>query len=297
MDPKRKDFSIYSNADIITPNFKELLQATNFPEDSENSDELVEKLSKAIARKYSFSNVITTRSSKGMAVISKNKSVNLSSEAKEVFDVSGAGDTVVAYLSVELSKGKNIIDASKIANSAAGVAVGKFGTASVKRQEIKKNFEVVDKVSSLKEAKKLLKDFDDKIIGFTNGCFDLVHRGHIEFLKQARSQCDILILGLNSDSSVQKLKGKNRPIVPQNERAIILENLNFVDLIIIFYELTPIKLIEGLKPDIIFKGKDYKINEVIGSELIRKWNGKVKLVPLIKGNSTSNIVKRIKDGS
>ena len=297
MDPKRKDFSIYSNADIITPNFKELLQATNFPEDSENSDELVEKLSKAIARKYSFSNVITTRSSKGMAVISKNKSVNLSSEAKEVFDVSGAGDTVVAYLSVELSKGKNIIDASKIANSAAGVAVGKFGTASVKRQEIKKNFKVVNKVSSLKEAKKLLKDFDDKIIGFTNGCFDLVHRGHIEFLKQARSQCDILILGLNSDSSVQKLKGKNRPIVPQNERAIILENLNFVDLIIIFYELTPIKLIEGLKPDIIFKGKDYKINEVIGSELIRKWNGKVKLVPLIRGNSTSNIVKRIKDGS
>ena len=273
------------------------MQATNFPEDSENSDELVEKLSKAIARKYSFSNVITTRSSKGMAVISKNKSVNLSSEAKEVFDVSGAGDTVVAYLSVELSKGKNIIDASKIANSAAGVAVGKFGTASVKRQEIKKNFEVVNKVSSLKEAKKLLKDFDDKIIGFTNGCFDLVHRGHIEFLKQARSQCDILILGLNSDSSVQKLKGKNRPIVPQNERAIILENLNFVDLIIIFYELTPIKLIEGLKPDIIFKGKDYKINEVIGSELIRKWNGKVKLVPLIRGNSTSNIVKRIKDGS
>ena len=148
------------------------MQATNFPEDSENSDELVEKLSKAIARKYSFSNVITTRSSKGMAVISKNKSVNLSSEAKEVFDVSGAGDTVVAYLSVELSQGKNIIDASKIANSAAGVAVGKFGTASVKRQEIK-NFEVADKVSSLKEAKNLLKDFDDKIIGFTNGCFDL----------------------------------------------------------------------------------------------------------------------------
>ena len=156
---------------------------------------------------------------------------------------------------------------------------------------------MANKVSSLKEAKKLLKDFDDKIIGFTNGCFDLVHRGHIEFLKQARSQCDILILGLNSDSSVQKLKGKNRPIVPQNERAIILENLNFVDLIIIFYELTPIKLIEGLKPDIIFKGKDYEINEVIGSELIKKWNGKVKLVPLIKGNSTSNIVKRIKDGS
>ncbi|MAZ07687.1 MAG: D-glycero-beta-D-manno-heptose-7-phosphate kinase [Rickettsiales bacterium] len=297
VDPKRKDFSIYSNADIITPNFKELLQATNFPEDSENSDKLVEKLSKTIARKYSFSNVITTRSSKGMTVMSKNKSVNLSSEAKEVFDVSGAGDTVVAYLSVELSRGKKIIHAAKIANSAASVAVGKFGTASVKRQEIKKKFEVEDKVSSLIKAKQLLKDFDDKIIGFTNGCFDLVHTGHIEFLKQARSQCDILILGLNSDSSVQKLKGKNRPIVPQNERATILENLNFVDLIIIFYELTPIKLIESLKPDIIFKGKDYKISDVVGSESIKKWNGKVKLVPLIKGNSTSNIVKRIKDGS
>ena len=296
IDPKRKDFSIYSYADVITPNFKELLQATDFSESSENSDKIVEKLSKTVARKYSFSNVITTRSSKGMTVMSKNKCINLSSEAKEVFDVSGAGDTVVAYLSVELSRGKKIIDAAKIANSAAGIAVGKFGTASVKRQEIRKKFEVVDKVSTFLEAKKMLREHDHKIIGFTNGCFDLVHTGHIEFLKQARSECDFLILGLNSDSSVKKLKGKNRPIVSQQERAMILENFNFVDLIIIFHELTPIKLVDGLKPDIIFKGKDYKIKDVVGSESVKKWNGKVKLIPLIKGNSTSNIIKRIKNG-
>ena len=214
---------------------------------------MVENLSKQMIRKYSFSNIITTRSSKGMTIISKGRQViNLSSEAKEAFDVSGAGDTVVAYLAVELAKGK-IIEAAKIANTAAGIAVGKFGTASVKRNELRKK-EPAGKILNF-EALNHLKEIGDKKVGFTNGCFDLFHKGHLEFLRKARLGCDFLVLGLNSDSSIKKLKGPYRPIMSQDERAIILANLPFIDLIIIFNDKTPINLIKSIKPMILLRGR------------------------------------------
>ena len=295
VDPKRQDFSFYSNADIITPNFKELLSANNIKGSIEDTDQIILDYSKKLIKRYSFNSVLTTRSSKGITLVEKRAVHNFSSKAKEVFDVSGAGDTVVAYLAASLISGKELVESAKIANKAAGIAVGKFGTASVKINEVfdeKKN----SKILSLTQAKRFLKKKELKV-GFTNGCFDLIHRGHIEFLKKARSQCELLIVGLNTDFSVSTLKGPSRPIIPENERAIHLSNFSFVDIIILFNDKTPINLIKQLKPNFLFKGRDYDREDVVGGKEISKWGGKIKLLDLIKGKSTTKIVERIKNGT
>ena len=295
VDPKRQDFSFYSNADIITPNFKELLSANNITGSIEDTNQIILDYSKKLIKRYSFNSVLTTRSSKGITLVEKRAVHNFSSKAKEVFDVSGAGDTVVAYLAASLISGKELVESAKIANKAAGIAVGKFGTASVKINEVfdeKKN----SKILSLTQAKRFLKKKELKV-GFTNGCFDLIHRGHIEFLKKARSQCELLIVGLNTDFSVSTLKGPSRPIIPENERAIHLSNFSFVDIIILFNDKTPINLIKQLKPNFLFKGRDYEREDVVGGKEISKWGGKIKLLDLIKGKSTTKIVERIKNGT
>ena len=296
VDPKREDFGIYENSTIITPNFKELLLASGNKLNSEDSDHLVNKLSMQIIKDFNFSAVVTTRSSKGMTVFEKNKKLNLSSEAKEVFDVSGAGDTVVAYLAVELAKGENLSRAARVSNQAAGVAVGKFGTATVSKEEIIKKGGTEQKLFKLNNAIKHLDlHFRGKKIGFTNGCFDLIHQGHLEYLKKAKSKCDFLVLGVNTDASVKKIKGHKRPILNLLERVSILASFNFVDMIISFNDKTPIKLIKKIRPEIIFKGSDYKLKEVVGHKEVSSWGGKVELVKYLKGKSTSNILKRIKE--
>ena len=299
VDPKKKDFSSYAGATFITPNLKELKKATNASGIStkSNEDSLVLKLSKQIIKKFNFEAVITTRSSNGISVLTDTGSFfNLPSEAKEVFDVSGAGDTVLAYLSSSISKGESLESSIKISNLAAGLAVAKFGTSIVTIDEI-------DKIKQIKNNKnvtnqnisKILKNYDgDKIIGFTNGCFDLLHTGHISYLKSAKQKCDILILGLNSDKSIKKLKGKSRPIVEQKDRVEILSSISFVDKIIIFDEVTPIKLIKKIKPNIIFKGKDYKKKDVVGFHESKKWNGRVILIDFIRNKSTTKLIERIK---
>ena len=240
IDPKKKDFSIYSGATFITPNLKELKKATNTQQNNTKINErnLVAKLSKQLINKFNFQAVITTRSSEGISVVDcKNRFFNLPSEAKEVFDVSGAGDTVLAYLSSSISKGENLESSVRIANFAAGVAVGKFGTAAVNLDEIKnlKNIKLI----SYENIDKILLSYDKKkVIGFTNGCFDLLHAGHISYLKRAKKKCDTLILGLNSDKSIKKLKGKGRPIVEQKDRVEILSSFPFVDKIVVFDEMT-----------------------------------------------------------
>jgi len=299
VDPKKKDFSVYAGATFITPNFKELKSAVNtFDINSKsNDDNLVIKLSKQIINKFKFKAVITTRSADGISVVTDVGSFfHLPSEAKEVFDVSGAGDTALAYLSTYISKGKSLELSVKISNIAAGLAVGKFGTSVVSIGE-------VDDIKQLKNIKvvtnqnlsKALKDYDSKkIIGFTNGCFDLLHTGHISYLKSAKQKCDILILGLNSDESIRKLKGKNRPIVEQKDRVEILSSFPFIDKIVVFDEVTPIKLIKRIKPNIIFKGKDYKKQDVVGFRESKKWQGRVILIDFIKNKSTTNLIERIK---
>ena len=299
VDPKKKDFSVYAGATFITPNLKELKSAVNtFDINSKsNDDSLVIKLSKQIINKFKFKAVITTRSSDGISVVTDAGSFfHLPSEAKEVFDVSGAGDTVLAYLSASISEGKSLESAVKISNIAAGLAVGKFGTSVVSIGEVDNTKQIKNiKVMTNQNLSKVLKDYDsNKIIGFTNGCFDLLHTGHISYLKSAKQMCDILILGLNSDESIRKLKGKNRPIVEQKDRVEILSSFPFIDKIVVFDEVTPIKLIKRIKPNIIFKGKDYKKQDVVGFRESKKWQGRVILIDFIKNKSTTNLIERIK---
>ena len=299
VDPKKKDFSVYAGATFITPNLKELKAATNTLGISTKSNEngLVLKLSKKIINKFDFKAVITTRSSNGISVVTDVGSFfHLPSEAKEVFDVSGAGDTVLAYLSSSISKGESLESSIKISNVAAGLAVAKFGTSVVSIDEIENTKQIKNnKVVTHQDISKILRDYDgEKIIGFTNGCFDLLHTGHISYLKSAKQKCDLLILGLNSDESIKKLKGKNRPIVEQKDRVEILSSFPFVDKIVVFEEATPIKLIKKIKPNVIFKGKDYKKKDVVGFYESKKWRGKVILIDFVENKSTTNLIERIK---
>ena len=299
VDPKKKDFSVYAGATFITPNLKELKAATNTLGISTKSNEnsLVLKLSKKIINKFDFKAVITTRSSNGISVVTDVGSFfHLPSEAKEVFDVSGAGDTVLAYLSSSISKGESLESSIKISNVAAGLAVAKFGTSVVSIDEIENTKQIKNnKVVTHQDISKILRDYDgEKIIGFTNGCFDLLHTGHISYLKSAKQKCDLLILGLNSDESIKKLKGKNRPIVEQKDRVEILSSFPFVDKIVVFEEATPIKLIKKIKPNVIFKGKDYKKKDVVGFYESKKWQGKVILIDFVENKSTTNLIERIK---
>ncbi|MEE2694802.1 MAG: D-glycero-beta-D-manno-heptose-7-phosphate kinase [Pseudomonadota bacterium] len=297
VDPKKDNFAVYKGASIITPNFKELLEASDFRDEKKVNDKsmLVVKLSKKLIKDFGFDAVITTRSADGISVVnSTNRNLHLPSKAKEVFDVSGAGDTVIAYIATGLSKEQTLFNATEIANDAAGIAVGKFGTTVVNTSElVEANKE--NKICSLEEiSSEIKKDFNKKI-GFTNGCFDLIHQGHIFYLKEARKRCDFLILALNSDSSIRRLKGKDRPIINQKDRSEVLQNFNFVDRIVIFNEKTPIDLIKKIKPNFIFKGDDYLVKEVVGHKEIKEWGGKVILIKCVKGKSTSNIIRKIQN--
>lgn len=297
VDPKKSNFSPYKGATIITPNYKELIEASNYEEINKTDEDskIVIKLSKSLLKKFNFDAVVTTRSFDGISIVDKKyKHIHLPSKAQEVYDVSGAGDTVIAYIASGLAKGRSLFNATEIANDAAGIAVGKFGTTVVNENDLLNANQNV-KICSLEEIYSDLKKIRGKIIGFTNGCFDLIHQGHIFYLKEARKHCDFLILGLNSDTSIKKIKGKDRPILNQSERSEVLKNFNFIDRILIFNEVTPIKLIKKIRPNIIFKGDDYSINDVVGSEEVKKWGGQVILVKCVKGKSTSNIIRRIKN--
>ena len=296
VDPKDRDFSIYANANVITPNQKELFEATE--PDLNVNDYSVDKLSKKIIKQYGFDTVITTRSSDGISVVNKNtKILHLPSRAKEVFDVSGAGDTVVSYIASGIVRKLSLTDSVKEANEAAGVAVGRFGTTRVFREEIENRINKNSKICKLNELIEQIKVNKYKRIGFTNGCFDLIHQGHIDYLKQSSEKCDFFILALNSDSSVRKIKGFSRPIVDQIERSEILAHYDFIDRIIIFEEKTPLSIIKKIRPQFLFKGDDYKISQVVGAKEIERWGGKVVLIKCIKGKSTSKIIERIKNGT
>ena len=280
VDPKKSDFSPYKGANIITPNFKELLEASKIELDLKKEDDSkkVVRVSKELLKKYNFDAIVTTRSSDGISIVDKNNDyLHLPSKAQEVFDVSGAGDTVIAYIASGIADGRSLFNATEIANDAAGIAVGKFGTTVVNEKDLL-NPNQKNKLCKLEELNFDLSKYKNKTIGFTNGCFDLIHQGHIFYLKEARKMCDFLILGLNSDDSIKKIKGKDRPILNQIERTEILKNFDFIDKILIFNEETPINLINKIKPNIIFKGDDYSINQVVGSKEIKKWGGQIKLI-------------------
>ena len=299
VDPKGVDYKRYRGADIITPNRRELFEATGMPT---GNDEEVALAAQSLIESHSFGAVLATRSKDGMTLLRDNgREAHLRAEAVDVFDVSGAGDTVVATLATALSAGAEIEDAAKLANVSAGIVVGKVGTAVVftedfltelhHQDQINPKSKILDIETALERVQKWQRQGNK--VGFTNGCFDLLHPGHISLLKQARDATDKLVVGINSDTSVRLLKGDKRPVQGEVARATILASLSEVDMVIIFTEETPIKLIKKLRPDVLVKGADYTVNDVVGAEHVMSYGGHVLLAKLIPGHSTSETIAKL----
>ena len=294
VDPKGKNWEKYKGAFGITPNIKELAEGIGYVVN--NEDASVEAAGQFLRKKYALDYVFITRSEKGLSCISNESSIHKESVTKEVFDVSGAGDTVVAVLTTAIVMGLSMEDALVLANTAAGVAISKSGTYCVKKEEIweaisEKSYQI-KKVLTWEEAKAHCDQWKrqgDSIV-FTNGCFDLLHRGHLIYLKQAAALGDHLIVGLNSDRSVKALKGVTRPVNNQEERAFMLLALPYIDEVVIFDEDTPVKLLSYLKPDILVKGGDYKVEDVAGKEYVKE----VRILPFVEGYSTTMIIEKMK---
>ena len=293
VDPKGLDYSKYKGAYLLTPNKQEASNATKIVI---RDDQSLKSAIKALKNQCKLEVSIITLSENGIAIFDSNFR-QYSTSNREVFDVTGAGDTVLASLGFAISCSFNIDDSVKFANLAAGVVVGKIGSATASINEIINYESVINKSSSKKFIKdtseiikisKELKSNNNKII-FTNGCFDLIHFGHVKYLEDAKKYGDVLIVGLNSDSSVKKLKGDNRPINNQSDRALILAALEAVDYVIIFDDDTPHDLIKKIKPDVLVKGGDYKGKKVSGANFSKK----LKLIDFIEGRSTSNLIEKI----
>ena len=299
VDPKGNDWSHYRGATLVTPNRKELADVTQMRVDSEESIVLA---ARQVLDQCGIHGVLATRSQDGMSLITDSAEPDhFPAEAREVYDVSGAGDTVVAIMAALLGSGASAVESARIANVAAGIVVGKMGTAVVYTDEITSALHHGDlwtgeaKIAGIKAAQNILDDWRRKgaKVGFTNGCFDLLHPGHVSLLAQAKNACDRLVVGLNSDASVARLKGPTRPIQSEAARATVLASLATVDLVVIFGEDTPLELITALRPDVLVKGADYTVDKVVGADLVHDWGGKVVLANLVEGQSTTNTVKKI----
>jgi D-beta-D-heptose 7-phosphate kinase / D-beta-D-heptose 1-phosphate adenosyltransferase len=293
VDPKGLDYSKYEGAYLLTPNKKEAGEAIH--SDIKDGKSLLDAINR-LKEKYKLTVSLITLSDQGVAIFDNSLRIHPTA-AREVFDVTGAGDTILASLGFALSCNKDIDEAVKFANLAAGVVIGKIGSATATLNEILEYESHLNKSTSdehIKTWKEIshivseLKKKKKKII-FTNGCFDILHIGHIKYLEEAKSFGDILILGLNSDASVKRLKGDNRPINIQNDRAYILASIEAVDFVVIFDEDTPFDLIKLINPDVLVKGGDYADKEVVGHDLVKE----LKLVKFIDGKSTSKNIERI----
>lgn len=298
VDPKGKDYTKYNNADIITPNMKELCEVTGIHK-FETINEIEDQAYRLI-NNHKFKTIIVKRSEKGMLVVTPEKTTEIKSKKREVFDVSGAGDTVISTLGAILALGHNVETAAEIANIAGGIVVTKQNTAVVTVDEIINDIRETSltKVVDINLTEHILFHIwkSGKKVGFTNGVWDLLHEGHIESLKQAKSFCDFLVVGVNSDASTKRLKGELRPILQESARATILSALEYVDMVIIFDDDTPLKLIEMVRPNVLVKGADYNINNIVGGEFVKSYGGEIKFVELKPGFSTTNIIKKIQEG-
>jgi D-beta-D-heptose 7-phosphate kinase / D-beta-D-heptose 1-phosphate adenosyltransferase len=298
VDPKRKDFSAYANACAVTPNRSESQIALGH---SLVTDLDFELAAKEFQDKYNFESVLLTRSEQGMTLLSDGIIRHFPTQAKQVFDISGAGDSVISVLAAGLAAGLSWPEATELANLGAGIAVQKFGTSPVTADELIQVLEQ-EGVSSINSKVLGIDDLQRKIaawrsegkkIAFTNGCFDILHVGHVVYLDKTRDLADILIVGLNSDASVRRLKGSQRPLNIEIDRARVLAALEPVDAVILFEDDTPIDLIITIKPDILAKGADYTEKDVIGAEFVRSYGGEIKLIPLVEGRSTTKILNKI----
>jgi D-beta-D-heptose 7-phosphate kinase/D-beta-D-heptose 1-phosphate adenosyltransferase len=298
-DPKRSDFSAYRGATVLTPNEHEVRIATRIG--AEHDSDAV-RAGRAALDATGGEAVLVTRSAKGLTLVCRDaEALHLPARAREVADVSGAGDTLVATLAVALAAGAALPEAAMLANVTAGISVSKQGTATVSRQELLDALHLEDlvatdsKVVGLEEAVEKVAGWHRAglKVGFANGCFDLIHPGHVRLLSEARSACDRLIVALNTDASVKRLKGPTRPLQNEMARATVMASMSPVDLVLLFDEDTPLEMIEALRPDVLVKGSDYTVDQVVGGELVQGWGGKVVLVTLREGHSTTGTIRRM----
>lgn len=297
VDPRRSTAASFAGATLLTPNIDEMTAFTGIRADT---DETAESACRRLMDMANIDAVLLTRGAAGMTLVEKGSTgaSHVRAEAQQVFDVTGAGDTVVATIASAVAAGAPLVDAVHLANTAAGIVVTKPGTATALPQELAAALGSArgDGVGDRREAVervRLWRSLGLKV-GFTNGVFDLLHRGHLHSLTEARRRCDRLIVGLNADASVRRLKGEGRPVQDEEARAAVLAALRTVDLVVIFAEDTPEELIRAIGPDCLFKGADYAGKEIPGAAFVRETGGSVELVPLLEGHSTTGTVARVR---
>ena len=307
VDPKASDYAVYAGADLVTPNRAELARATGraVPDGGDaDADAAVAEAARGLIRQSGIAGVLATRGGHGMTLLAHADADprHLPAAAREVYDVSGAGDTVVAALAAARAGGLDLADAARIANVAAGIVVGKVGTAVVRPDELLRALHT----QRLQQAESKVAGRDTALeqaaawqraglkVAFTNGCFDLLHPGHVSLLDQARASADRLVVGLNADASVRRLKGAGRPVQDAAARAAVLASLASVDLVVLFEEDTPLALLAALKPDVLVKGADYTRDTVVGADLVEGYGGRVVLADLAAGHSTTATLARLR---
>lgn len=306
VDPKGIDWGRYQMAQCVTPNsseFKKVCESLGHTMELSDGAKYRTALAEELCKKFSFERLLLTRGPKGMNLYQPDeKPLRIHATMREVADVSGAGDTVIATLTACVAKGLSWAESARIANIAAGIAVGKMGTAPVNIQELNKAMggnESDSRLFSLSELLEKIAEWrkNNQKIVFTNGCFDLLHPGHVSIIQQCAQMGDKLVIGLNSDSSVKRLKGHERPVQDEQSRAQVLSSMRGVDAVILFDEDTPENLIKAVRPDYLVKGSDYEIKDIAGSQFVQNYGGQVRLVDIVDGQSTSGIVQKIKAGA
>jgi len=298
VDPKAEDFGRYAGATLITPNRGELARATGVAE--QDLDALVAAGS-VLRETLNLESLVLTLSEQGLVLIEVDGNHPIPATAREVYDVSGAGDTVIATFAAGLVAGLRRVDSAHLANLAAGIVVGKVDTAPITAPELLAALDAeaargqAAKIRALEAAGTQVRRWQaagERVV-FTNGCFDLLHVGHVTYLERARRYGQRLVVGLNTDASVRRLKGPERPLIGQADRARVLAALAAVDLVILFDRDTPLTLIEQLRPDVLAKGADYREEQVVGAPEVKSWGGRVVLVPLVEDRSTTGIIARM----
>ncbi len=298
VDPKGRDYSKYHGATALTPNKKEAAEACSV---DIHDNAAILSAANLLRKSLGLQFLAVTRGEEGITVTDDNATLHIPATAKQVFDVSGAGDTVIATLAAGLIHGLHHQQALQLANIAAGIVVGKVGTVPITREELlnelttQNSAKQADKVCNLPqllERVQYWRSNKQKIV-FTNGCFDLLHAGHVTYLEAAKKTGNKLVLGLNTDRSVSALKGPTRPVIHEQDRARVLAALESIDAVILFDEDTPLNLIHAIKPDVIVKGSDYSEDQVVGGAEVKSWGGKVALIDVVEGRSTSNIIKKL----
>lgn len=295
IDVKDPKYGKYYGATLLKPNLNELRALTG--KKVETDQEIVEA-AEELRKRCNCQYVLATLGAKGMVLVGDAEPYFVKSLAREVYDVSGAGDTTIAYLATCMANGIPIHEAVDIANYAAGIQVGKVGTSSVYWQEVRELISNEDhgashKILSSDDVNRFRKDNAQKKIVFTNGCFDILHVGHKRYLQQAATLGDILVVGVNSDASVRRLKGPSRPVNNEQDRAEMLSAMGFIDYVAIFDEDTPYELIKKIQPDVLVKGGDYKPEEVVGKAIVEARGGRLELISFVEGKSTTNIINKI----